>query len=289
MYLSRFQAQAGGLKVCLSFLLTMFTAFTISAASQTDTLFYINGSAGKLAAKMSLPKLAPGEKCPMVILSHGFGMNMDYGLWLPLTEALNAKGVGTVRFDFNGHGKSEGLFQDMTVPNEIEDLLAVIAWVSKQAITANISLVGHSQGGVVTSMVAGQCGSGQIHCEVLLSAAAVLREDALKDNTMGTLYNPWNLDKEWYDMPWGGQRLGREYIRTAMSLPIYETAALFTGPALIVNGMRDTVVPYTYAQLYHEVLKNSELALLPDEDHVYSVCPQYLVKLVADWITKFVK
>ena len=90
-------------------------------------------------------------------------------------------------------------------------------------------------------------------------------------------------------MPWGGQRLGREYIRTAMSLPIYETAALFTGPALIVNGMRNTVVPYTYAQLYHEVLKNSELALLPDEDHVYSVCPQYLVKLVADWITKFVK
>ena len=32
-----------------------------------DELFYINGSQGKLAAKLSLPDLQSGEKCPMVI------------------------------------------------------------------------------------------------------------------------------------------------------------------------------------------------------------------------------
>lgn len=38
-----------------------------------------------------------------------------------IASDLLSDGIGVVRFDFNGHGKSEGRFQDMTVLNEIED------------------------------------------------------------------------------------------------------------------------------------------------------------------------
>ncbi len=246
-------------------------------------LFYINGSMGKLAARMSLPELSPGEKCPMVIFSHGFGGNMNFHLFEPLIQRLNQAGIGVVRFDFNGCGKSDGKFQDMTVPNEIDDLLCVIGYVRQLSVTKNISLLGHSQGGVVTSMVAGECGYPQIECEVLLSAASVLRDDALRGITHGGHFDPWHLDQTTYEVG-GAEPIGRGYIQTAMNLPIYETSAKYNGPALIVNGMADVVVPYTYAKRYHTVLKDSEIIIIPGEDHSYNYSPEYVVDLVANWL-----
>ena len=253
-----------------------------------NELFFIDGSQVKLASKISLPVLATGEKCPMVILSHGFGGDMTFHLWEPIIQVLNENGIGVLRYDFNGCGQSEGEFQNMTVLNENEDLLCVISYVRALPVTENISLVGHSQGGVVTSMVSGDCGSEQIKCEVLLSAAAVLREDAIRGITQGAHFDPWHLDQPYYELP-RGLKLGRAYIQSAMTLPIYETASAYNGSALIINGMADQVVPYTYAQLYNKVINNSELILIPGEDHTYTIAPNYAVKLVTDWLIKALK
>ena len=248
-----------------------------------NELFYINGSQGKLAARLSLPELRSGEKCPMVIFSHGFGGDMTFHLFEPIIERLNQNGIGVLRYDFNGCGKSEGKFQDMTVPNEVEDLINVIAYVRQLSVTKNISLLGHSQGGVVTSMVAGECCYPQIECEVLLSAASVLRDDALRGMTHGGHFDPWHLDQPTYEVG-GGHTIGRPYIQTAMTLSIYETAKNYTGPALVINGMADVVVPYTYAERYHEVLKGSEILLIPGENHTYNYSPEYVVGIVSDWL-----
>lgn len=253
-----------------------------------NELFFIDGSQGRLASKISLPVLATGEKCPMVILSHGFGGDMTFHLWEPIIQILNENGIGVLRYDFNGCGQSEGEFQNMTVLSENEDLLCIISYVRALPVTESISLVGHSQGGVVTSMVSGDCGSEQIKCEVLLSAAAVLREDAIRGITQGAHFDPWHLDQPYYELP-RGLKLGRAYIQSAMTLPIYETASAYKGSALIINGMADQVVPYTYAQLYNKVINNSELILIPGEDHTYTIAPNYAVKLVTDWLIKTLK
>lgn len=253
-----------------------------------NELFFIDGSQGKLASKIALPVLATGEKCPMVILSHGFGGDMTFHLWEPIIQILNENGIGVLRYDFNGCGQSEGEFQNMTVLSENEDLLCIISYVRALPVTESISLVGHSQGGVVTSMVSGDCGSEQIKCEVLLSAAAVLREDAIRGITQGVHFDPWHLDQPYYELP-RGLKLGRAYIQSAMTLPIYETASAYKGSALIINGMADQVVPYTYAQLYNKVINNSELILIPGEDHTYTIAPNYAVKLVTDWLIKTLK
>ncbi|MBD5608028.1 MAG: alpha/beta fold hydrolase [Desulfovibrio sp.] len=243
----------------------------------------IQGSVGKLFGLLALPDLESSEKCPMVILCHGLKGNLNYHLWPMIIQVLNAKGIGTLRFDFNGCGKSEGEFQNMTAPNEIDDLYSVISWVQSLPSTKNISLVGHSQGGVVAGMAAGVCGAEQIARLVLLSAAAVIRDDALRGDTQGTKYDPWHLDKPWYPLnePF---KLGRSYIQTAMNLPIYETTAKYKGSTLIMNGMADQVVPYTYAERYHEALTNSRLIIVPGENHPWTVNPRYAVDLVTDWL-----
>lgn len=135
---------------------------------------------------------------------------MTFHLWEPIIKILNEKGIGVIRYDFNGCGQSEGDFQNMTVLNEIEDLLCVISYVRSLPVTENISLVGHSQGGVVTSMVGGDCSDKQIKCEVLLSAAAVLCEDAIRGITQGAKFAPWHLGQPYYELP-REMKLGRDY------------------------------------------------------------------------------
>lgn len=150
----------------------------ITASAQTDSTFYIKGPMGRLAARLQLPALQQGEKCPMVILCHGFTANMQGPLFDTISDKLTEAGIGVVRFDFNGHGASEGDFINMTVPNEIDDALAVIAFTRNLPQTASISLLGHSQGGVVSAMTAGRLGKYAIRSVVLMAPAAVLRDDA---------------------------------------------------------------------------------------------------------------
>ena len=106
----------------------------------------IDGLKGKLAARVELPQLGNDKKCNIVILRHGFLRQHERPLHDAIANNLLEKGIGVVRFDFNGHGASEGAFKEMTVPNEIEDLKKVIEWTLDQTFTRDISLVGHSQG-----------------------------------------------------------------------------------------------------------------------------------------------
>ena len=108
--------------------------------------------------------------------------------------------------------------------------------------------------------------------------------DALRGSSQGAIYDPWHLDKPFYEVPGRGLKIGRAYIQNALTLPIYETTARYDGPAFILNGMADRGVPYTYAERYHRALPGSELILVPGEDHVWSHDPASVVGLVAAWL-----
>lgn len=271
-------------KIFLSVLAAICSLF-YAGAQCADTL-RLDGAVGKLFAIVDRP--APDAKVPLVILCHGFSGNCESSLWEEISHAIVAQGMATLRFDFNGHGKSDGEFQNMTVLNEIDDLKAVIAWAQQQPWVEDMALLGHSQGGVVVSMVSGELGAGVVKAEVLMAAAAVLRDDALRGNSVGFHYDPWNFKGDYVEMPHApgakALRLGKSYVETAMHLPIYETAANYNGPALILQGAHDLVVPYTYAERYHEKLKNSELIIVPDEDHGFSRTQREMALLAADWL-----
>ncbi len=271
-------------KIILTGMMTLMSLF--SANAQTSDTISIDGSVGKLFSIINRP--ASSSKTPLVIICHGFSGNCRSPFMNDLSESIVNQGMATLRFDFNGHGKSEGEFKDMTVLNEIEDLKDVITWARQQPWVKDISLVGHSQGGVVVSMVSGELGDKVIKAEVLLAAAAVLRDDALRGNTMGARYDPWNFKGDYIELPHspeaGALRLGKNYVETALRLPIYETAANYTGPTLIVQGTHDQIVPYTYAERYHEKISNSELKLIPDENHVFTNTQKETSILVADWL-----
>ena len=247
----------------------------------------IDGSKGKLAAVIQKPALQQGQRCPMVMLCHGFGGSKEGQMFDLIADSLCQHGIASIRFDFNGHGQSEGEFVDMTVPNEIEDAQKVFEYVRDLRYVDGVALVGHSQGGVVASMLAGQLSADDIAAVALMAPAAVLRDDAIRGNTMGATYNP--LDAPEYVELYGGRKLGRNYITSAFRLPIYETAAKYTGPALIVHGTADRVVPYTYGIRYHQLWKDSEYVELDDHDHGFSQNVYRATRIVSDFLIKTLK
>lgn len=270
-------------KVMASIALTL--AVSLSAGAQTKEILTLNGPEGKLYAELQKP-VVESEKIPLVIICHGFTANCNRPLLTDIANDLQNQGIASLRFDFNGHGKSEGEFQNMTVLNEIDDLKDVISWAQSQPWVESVSLLGHSQGGVVVSMTAGELGDSVIKNVVLMAPAAVLRDDAIRGNTQGAQYDPWNFKGDYVEIPQRGLKLGRKYVETARNLPIYETAWRYTGPVLVIQGTHDRVVPYTYAERYDEGYKDCTLRLIPDEDHSFSQNTAEAALIASDWLSK---
>ena len=260
-------------------------AATLTGSAQTKEILSLNGSEGKLYAELQKP-VTGAEKLPLVIICHSFTANCNTELLTDIANDLQEQGIASLRFDFNGHGKSEGEFQDMTVLNEIEDLKDVISWAQSQPWVENISLLGHSQGGVVVSMTAGELGDKVIKNVVLMAPAAVLRDDAIRGNTHGAQYDPWNFMGDYVELPGRGLKLGRKYVETAVNLPIYETAWHYIGPVLVIQGTHDRIVPYTYAERYQQGYKDCTLKLIPEEDHSFTKNTAEAALYASDWLSK---
>lgn len=232
------------------------------AKAMTESLTIV-GAAGRLSLVVHSPDREAGKKYPVVIVSHGFMSSKDDFIAKTLASSLQEAGFIAIRYDFNAHGSSEGKFIDMTVLSEVEDAKAVIAYAKSLPYAGAISLAGHSQGGVVTSLVAGAL-ADEIKSVVLFAPAAVLVDDAKNGTVMGNRYDPVNVPE--YVSVFGHQ-LGRKYILQAQKLDIYADAAAFKGPACIIHGTKDPVVPYSYAQRYNEIWPGSELYLLEGAGH----------------------
>lgn len=130
----------------------------------------------------TLYKAESGNKNqPIAILSHGYNGNSVYNKFI--AESLASSGISVYAFDFCGGGtksKSDGETNDMSVITETGDLNAVIEqvknwdWVDKE----NIFLIGESQGGCVSALVAAK--RDDINSLVLYYPAFCIVEDANK-------------------------------------------------------------------------------------------------------------
>ena len=58
------------------------------------------------------------------------------------------------------------------------------------------------------------------------------------------------------------------------------------GPALIIHGTFDTVVPYTYGVRFHGIWRHSELELIPGVDHGFLHAEAEAARLVTDFMKR---
>jgi len=219
----------------------------------------------------------------IVILMHGFTGNRNTAILTAVKNLLLENGIASIRFDFNGHGESDGLLKDMTVFNELSDGKAIIDYVKSLENIRNIYLLGHSQGGVVASMLAGYY--PEVFAKVVLMApASTLKDDALKGICMDAIYDPLHIPD---NLKVKDNIIGGFYFRIAQNLPIYEIAAKYTDPVMLIHGDNDVIVDKSASQRYHEIYKNSILYIQKGADHSFlQPYMQEAAKKAVDFIKK---
>ena len=198
---------------------------------------------------------------PLVILCHGFGGN--YGHMKAYAQAFARKGVAAYSFDFIGGGlgiKSDGTMKEMSVLTEAADLNAVLdQMMALPAIDADrIFLLGASQGGFVSSYVAGTR-PDDIAGLIALYPAYVLQDNAWKQTP--------DPDKIPETITLMGVTLGRIYNADAMSFDIYDIIPNYPGKVLIIHGTADAVAPISYSERAVKVFPDAKLIRYKGANH----------------------
>lgn len=238
------------MKRTIFILLLSFASFCTVEARE----YSVHGPQGGISFKVSVPEgLRPDtDKCPMVILMHGIFSSKDYNPMPALAKGLAEAGIASIRFDFGGHGNSEGKKQYMTIEKEIAEAMAIYEYAKSLPYVSEIGFLGHSQGGVVASMTAGRLAGIQDAPKalVLLAPGAVIKEACQGGKFFNARFDPKNPPE--FVRCWGIYRLGREYLLSTQELDIYGTASAFQGKVCILHGDKDGIVPLWCSEKYKE-------------------------------------
>lgn len=221
---------------------------------------------------------AGGKPQELYIIMHGFMGSKQNRILQKIKDILVCKGHAVLLFDFNGHGKSDGRFQDMTVLNELEDARAVYAVVKTWDWVTKVHLIGHSQGGVVAGLLAGELGKEKIASLIQLAPAAVLHDDAIEGHIMNAKFDPTNIPD--YVRVFFIKKVGRRYFEVAQKLDIYGKSCVYSGPVCLIHGTEDDIVPYRYSEEYQKRYPNAILHLIDNENHLFSKKAQTTLEFV---------
>ncbi len=144
---------------------------------EEDVVFKNTDAQIKLAGTLTLPN--KNEKFPVVILISGSGPQdrdesfMGHKPFLVLSDHLTKQGIGVLRFDDRGHGKSAGDFGNATTEDFAKDVLSAITYLKTRndVDVKHIGLIGHSEGGIIAPLAANN--SKDVSFMVLLASTGI--------------------------------------------------------------------------------------------------------------------
>jgi pimeloyl-ACP methyl ester carboxylesterase len=220
-----------------------------------------DGPNGRLAYE-----LRPGTG-PTIVFLGGLRSDMTGTKASFLGAWCEARGRGFLRFDYTGHGASEGRFEDGSIGAWAADSLSVIGAVT----TGPLVLVGSSMGGWVMLEVALAL-SGRVAGLVGIAAAPDFTEDLMWEAFTATQKATLAAEgvitlPNAYDP--AGYRIGRALIEDGRTRLRLRAPIPITAPARLLHGQRDAEVPWQTSLRLAERLEGPDVrvTLIKDGDH----------------------
>ena len=243
---------------------------------------YINNDGIRLHLELEKPAQS-SEKCPLVIVIHGFTGHMEEEHIKAVSRAMNEAGFATLRAEMYGHGSSDGTFREHTLYKWVTNALAVIDYARGLDFVSKLYLCGHSQGGLLV-MLAGALKHDDIAGIIPLSPAWRIPEDARKGCVLGVSFDPDHIPEEvWFE---DGGALDGNYLRVAQTIHVEDAIDRYDGPVLIVHGDADESVPFRDAEDAAARYKNCELVRIPGDTHCFDYHCDQMTEAVARWLMK---
>ncbi len=219
-----------------------------------------------------------GTALPAVILFHGFtGTKLEpHRLFLKISRALCDAQVASFRFDFSGSGESDGNFEDMTLDTEYEEAKAILNWVraDPRIDPTRVSLLGLSMGGLVASLLAGDCPE-DVHKLALLAPAGNM-PDLIGRAMMAYQAASPDVDlRQAKVFDYGGNLVGREFAESLQNLRVFERAGRYPGDVLLMHGTKDESVPAEVSIQYRDLAykERAQVHMIEGADHTFNSTP----------------
>jgi pimeloyl-ACP methyl ester carboxylesterase len=222
---------------------------------------------------------------PALVWLCGYRSDMDSTKASALDAEAERLGLGLLRFDYSGHGGSEGRLEDGTISRWLEEALAIIRAESEGPQI----FIGSSMGGwfaLLAARALHQAGEGGRVAGLILIAPAVdFTEALLWERLTGEARRAimeegaWRRPSAYSDEP---DCFTRALIEDGRKHLLFGGMIRTGCPTVVLQGMRDEDVPYAHALALMERLGGdpATLTLIKDGDHRLSR-PQDLQLLFA--------
>ena len=241
-------------------------------ATETTGRLEVDGAA------LTWRKVAGGG--PTVVWLGGFHSDMIGTKAQALADWAAARGRAFLRFDYFGHGQSEGDFADGTITRWRGDVLAVLDALAP----GEVVLVGSSMGGWLACLAA-LVRPDRVKGLVLIAPAADFTEALLKPSLPTEAEAALARDGVWtrpsaYDGD--GYPISAALLEDGARWSILGAPVPITAPVRILQGGADPDVPWRHALELSQVIGSSDVVftLIRDGDHRLSR-PRDIARLIA--------
>ena len=218
-------------------------------------------------AKLAYRQRSGDEAAPALLWLGGFKSDMTGTKATALDTFAAARGFSYVRFDYSGHGESQGAFIDGTISRWFEDALTILDTLTDGPQI----LVGSSMGGWMALLMA-KARPERVKALVLIAPAPDFtgrlmwpRFDAEARARLGrgeTHYLPDAYDD-------GPTPITPAFIADGAKMAVLDAMIPFKGPVRILQGMEDPDVPWSHAIDTANALASLDvvIALIKEGDH----------------------
>ena len=218
------------------------------------------------------------KKYPTVIYSHGLGAGR--GSAYKYLDTFEKHGLAAVCFDFPGGGSNNEQVRttDMSVMTELDNLRAVMDEVMTLDFTDDIILMGSSQGGLVSALLAAE--RPELVKTLIITYPAFVIPDMIRST-----FTSLDVLPEDYEHPF--MTIGRRYGEDVWNLDVYSEISGYGKDVLIIHGDRDEVVPVEYSKRALSAYENAELHII--EGAVHGFEGEYVTRaneILDEYLTK---
>lgn len=204
---------------------------------------------------------------PGVIFLSGFRSDMDGTKATRLDRWAATRGRAFVRFDYFGHGRSDGAFENGVIGRWMEDALFVLDRLTEGPQI----LVGSSMGGWIACLLL-KARPERVAGFVGLAPAPDFTEDlirqALTPEMIAALAEQGRIE---LPCRYGGTPtpITRRLLEEAAARLVLRTPIPFSGPVRLLHGMQDPDVPWSTSPRLAAALTSDDvrITLIKDGDH----------------------
>lgn len=253
-----------------------------STRQNMKRVYFYNKTGEKLSGILHTPEKSTKSA---VIICHGYASSKDNKeVW---AEAIWKKGIAVLRFDFSGHGESEGLFEEMTITKIAGDLMSAVDFLESLGYQ-KIGATGHSLGGLACLSAASN--DKRIRAIAPVSAPTDFRHffDGLEKRLGMDFADRWKKSKS---ISFYGKNMNYGFYEDVVKYNDEKMLEKIICPVLLIHGDKDILVDSNQSVNAFNLLKEPKsLEIIRNAGHMFEGRQyQEMVDLTAEWLEKWLE